>query len=56
MATKKPQARRETAILVRLSVRERELIERTAGREPLGTFLRRIVLDYCERQKAKGKA
>jgi len=45
---------RTRSVFIRLSDREIATITREAAREPLATFCRRIVLDYCERQqKAK---
>ena len=53
----KPKSKdpREHAVMVRLSDRERAAVEREAAREPLASFCRRIVMDYCERQQKARK-
>jgi len=57
VAKKRPRERREGATLMRLSAGERALVQRVAGREPLASFCRRVVLNYCERAEARrGKA
>ena len=48
--------RRERLVMVRLSDAELQRFQRQAGREPLATWARRILLDYCERrEKREGK-
>ena len=51
MATKTKEARREHRMLMRLDDRELARFQKQAGREPLATWARRILLEYCDRRE-----
>ena len=52
MAMGRPKGKpRETSTLLRLSLAEREAMEREAGREPLATWARRVLLEHVERKR-----
>ena len=46
----KPE-RRERLVMVRLSDRELARFQKQAAREPLATWARRILLEYCDRRE-----
>ena len=52
MATK-PQTRNKL-VMVRLNDRELARFKKQAGREPLATWARRILLEHCERREKRG--
>jgi len=56
MATKATNTPRPHATLIRLSDSELRRFQKQAGREPLATWARRILLEYCERREKRRKA
>ena len=51
MATKAKEVRREHRMLIRLDDRELARFQKQAAREPLATWARRILLEYCDRRE-----
>ncbi len=51
MTPKASQQPRERLLMVRLSDRELTRFQKQAAREPLATWARRILLEYCDRRE-----
>ena len=52
----KQQQRQTNPILVRVTDSELRRVQRAAGREPLATWARRILLEHVERRERRERA
>ncbi len=55
MARKQEPPRRERAVFIRLDDRELARFQKQAGREPLATWYRRILLEHVEPRERSAK-